>query len=54
MFKFKIGIFLSCLNDFRNIKTDVLRKKNGKCRYDHDRRITLRLQQTENNNIRVF
>ena len=27
MFKFKVGIFLSCLKDFRNIKTDELRKK---------------------------
>ena len=25
-----------------------------KCRYDHDRRITLRLQQTEKSNIREF
>ena len=57
--------FLSCLNVFRNIKTDKLRKKMvkarskystcaRKCRYDHDRRITLRLQQTEKSNIREF
>ena len=57
--------FLSCLNGFRNIKTDELRKKMvkarfkysscaRKCRYDHDRHITLRLQQTEKSNIREF
>ena len=57
--------FSSCLNDFRNIKTDELRKKMvkarskystcaRKCRYDHDRHITLRLQQTEKSILENF